>query len=41
MKKWNELPKVMQNDKVKYYYDILQEHEKESVSYTHLRAHET
>ena len=29
MKKWNELPKVMQNDKVKYYYDILQEHEKE------------
>lgn len=27
--KWNELPKVMQNDKVKYYYDILQEHEKE------------
>ena len=26
MKKWNELPKVMQNDKVKYYYDILQEH---------------
>ena len=29
MKKWNELPKVMQNDKVKCYYDILQEHEKE------------
>ena len=29
MKKWNELPKVMQNDKVKYYYDILLEHEKE------------
>ena len=29
MIKWNELPKVMQNDKVKYYYDILQEHEKE------------
>ena len=29
MKKWNELPKVIQNDKVKYYYDILQEHEKE------------
>ena len=29
MKKWNELPKVMQNDKVKYYYYILQEHEKE------------
>ena len=28
MKKWNELPKVMQNDKVKYYYDILQKHEK-------------
>ena len=28
MKKWNELPKVMQNDKVKYYYDILQEHER-------------
>lgn len=28
MKK-EELPKVMQNDKVKYYYDILQEHEKE------------
>ena len=29
MKKWNELPKVMQNDKVKYYYDILLKHEKE------------
>lgn len=27
--KWNELPKVMQNDKVKYYYDILLKHEKE------------
>ena len=29
MKKWNELPKVMQNDKVRYYYDILQKHKKE------------
>lgn len=29
MKKWNELPKVMRNDKVKYYYDILLKHEKE------------
>ena len=29
MKKWNELPKVMQNDKVKYYYDILLKLEKE------------
>lgn len=29
MKKWNELPKVMQNDKVKYYYDTLLKHEKE------------
>lgn len=29
MKKWNEWPKVMQNDKVKYYYDILLKHEKE------------
>ena len=29
MKKWKKMTKVMQNDKVKYYYDILQEHEKE------------
>lgn len=29
MKKWNELPKAMRNEKVKYYYDILQKHQKE------------
>ena len=23
MKEWNELPKAMRNEKVKYYYDIL------------------
>ena len=44
MKKWNELPKVMQNDKVNYYYDILLKHEKElklKIQSTHktIRAH--
>ena len=29
MKEWNELPKAMRNEKVKYYYDILQKHQKE------------
>lgn len=29
MKEWNELPKAMRNEKVKYYYDILQRHQKE------------
>ena len=27
MKEWNELPKAMRNEKVKYYYDILQKHQ--------------
>ena len=29
MKERNELPKAMRNEKVKYYYDILQKHQKE------------
>lgn len=29
MKRWNELPKAMQNEKVRYYYDVLQKREKE------------
>ena len=29
MKKWDELPIAMQNEKVRYYYDILQKHETE------------
>lgn len=29
MKKWNELPEELKNEKVRYYYDILQKHEKE------------
>lgn len=31
MKKWNELPEELKNEKVRYYYDILQKHEKELV----------
>ena len=29
MKRWDELPIAMQNEKVRYYYDILQKHETE------------
>ncbi len=29
MKKWDELPIAMQNEKVRYYYDVLQKHETE------------
>ena len=32
MKEWNELPKAMRNEKVKYYYDILQKHQKEGLT---------
>ena len=31
MKKWNELPEELKNERVRYYYDILQKHEKELV----------
>lgn len=31
MKKWNDLPKELQNEKVRYYYDILQKHKVELI----------